>query len=274
MKIKGKILFWQSGNKQTILPAWVGSLVLFVLLIICYVVISDLRHVGNPQDKIFPSLQQMGQGIKNSLTPNEGGTVPLLADTLSSILRFSVGIILATVIGIFCGIGLGVFLFVESLFARFILYFGKVPPLALLPIIFIFSGLGEFTKILLIIIGVSPSITIDIYLRVKAFPKEQIIKAVTLGANNYKIITKVILPQISPAIINIVRLNLINVWLFLIAAESIAASEGLGYRIFLVRRYLAMDIIIPYVLWIAFLSFFIDSVLAKWAKYRYPWYNK
>ena len=272
--MKVKKIFWQSNNDINRKSALFNSLILFILLIICYVVISDLRHISNPQDKIFPSLQQIEQGVKNSLTLNEAGVISLLADTSSSLMRFFIGIILATAVGVFFGIGLGVFPFLESLFSRFILYFDKVPPLALLPIIFIFSGLGEPTKILLIVIGVSPSITLDIYLRVKAFPKEQIIKAITLGANKYKIITKVILPQISPAIINIVRLNLINVWLFLIAAESIAASEGLGYRIFLVRRYLAMDIIIPYVLWIAFLSFFIDGVLAKWAKYQYPWYNK
>lgn len=72
MKTK-KILFWQSNNEQTKKPAWLNSLILFVLLIICYIIISDLRHIDNPQDKIFPSLQQIVQGIKNSLTPNGGG---------------------------------------------------------------------------------------------------------------------------------------------------------------------------------------------------------
>jgi len=274
MTPKEKLLLSRSNTEASKKTAWVGSLILFILLLVCYIVISNIRHIDNPQDKIVPSLLQLGQGIKNSLSPNEAGVIPLLVDTTSSLARFFVGLILATLVGIFFGVILGIFPLVESLFARFILYFDKIPPLALLPIIFIFSGLGESTKILLIVIGVSPSIILDIYLHVKAFPKEQIIKAITLGANKYKIITKVILPQISPIIINIVRLNLINVWLFLIAAESIAASEGLGYRIFLVRRYLAMDIIIPYVLWIALLSFLIDNMLAKIVEYKYHWYNK
>jgi NitT/TauT family transport system permease protein len=68
-----------------------------------------------------------------------------------------------------------------------------------------------------------------------------------------------------------VRLNLKGAWLFLIAAESIAATEGLGYRIFVVRRYLAMDIIIPYVLWIALLAFLVDLALRLWVTKGFRW---
>ena len=53
-----------------------------------------------------------------------------------------------------------------------------------------------------------------------------------------------------PRLIDALRLTLGSAWLFLIAAEAIASTEGLGYRIFLVRRYLAMDVILPYVIWI------------------------
>ena len=55
------------------------------------------------------------------------------------------------------------------------------------------------------------------------------------------------MPQVLPQLIDTVRLALGAAWLFLIAAEAIASTEGLGYRIFLVRRYLAMDVILPYV---------------------------
>jgi hypothetical protein len=60
-------------------------------------------------------------------------------------------------------------------------------------------------------------------------------------------------------------------WLFLIAAEAIAATEGLGYRIFLVRRFLAMDIILPYVAWITLLAFVLDALLARLSRRLYPW---
>ena len=62
------------------------------------------------------------------------------------------------------------------------------------------------------------------------------------------------LPQVWPRLIDSLRLTLGSAWLFLIAAEAIASTEGLGYRIFLVRRYLAMDVILPYVVWITLLA--------------------
>jgi NitT/TauT family transport system permease protein len=70
------------------------------------------------------------------------------------------------------------------------------------------------------------------------------------------------------------RLALGSAWLFLIAAEAIAAESGLGYRVFLVRRYLAMDVIIPYVLWITFLGFVIDFSLRRLTAWLFPWYVK
>jgi NitT/TauT family transport system permease protein len=81
------------------------------------------------------------------------------------------------------------------------------------------------------------------------------------------------LPQVLPRLIDALRLSLGSAWLFLIAAEAIAATDGLGYRIFLVRRYLSMDIILPYVAWITFLAFLLDWSLAKTSKKIFPWYH-
>ena len=88
-----------------------------------------------------------------------------------------------------------------------------------------------------------------------SMPREQIVKAQTLGASTWQIAIRVVLPQIMPRLIDAVRLSLGPAWLFLISAEAIAADVGLGYRIFLVRRYLAMDVILPYVAWITLLAF-------------------
>ena len=69
-------------------------------------------------------------------------------------------------------------------------------------------------------------------------PREQIVKAETLGATSWQIALRVVLPQVLPRLITCLRLQLGPAWLFLIAAEAISADSGLGYRIFLVRRYL------------------------------------
>jgi NitT/TauT family transport system permease protein len=84
-------------------------------------------------------------------------------------------------------------------------------------------------------------------------------------------VTRVILPQMWPRLIDAVRLNLGAAWLFLIAAEAIASTEGLGFRIFLVRRYMAMDVILPYVAWITLLAFSMDWGLKLLRSRAFPW---
>ena len=109
-------------------------------------------------------------------------------------------------------------------------------------------------------------------LRVQEIPREQIIKAQTLGASSWQVAMRVVLPQMLPRLIDAVRLEIGPAWLFLIAAEAIAADSGLGYRIFLVRRYLSMDVIIPYVIWITLLAFMMDLALRVLQRKAFPWF--
>ena len=145
--------------------------------------------------------------------------------------------------------------------------------MAILPILFIIFGLGEVSKVVLIIIGIAPFIMRDMQARTLEIPSEEIIKAQTLTANSWQIVIRVLLPQILPRLLDTVRLSLGAAWIFLIAAEAIASTDGLGYRIFLVRRYLSMDVILPYVLWITLLAFFIDWGLRIISNWLFPWYH-
>jgi NitT/TauT family transport system permease protein len=146
-----------------------------------------------------------------------------------------------------------------------------IPPLALLPILFIVFGLGELSKVVLIVIGTLPFLIRDLSQRVIELPEELLVKAQTLGATSWVIAIRVALPQVMPRLIQSVRLSLGPAWLFLIAAEAIASDLGLGYRIFLVRRYLAMDVIFTYVIWITLLAFVIDWALRTASRRFYPW---
>ena len=146
-----------------------------------------------------------------------------------------------------------------------------VPALSILPILFIVFGVGEVAKVVLIVIGVLPFMVRDLSQRIHEIPEEQWIKAQTLGASSWQLAVRVVLPQALPRLIDGVRLSLGPAWLFLISAEAISATSGLGYRIFLVRRYLSMDIIIPYVLWITALAFAFDFGLRALRHKGFPW---
>ncbi|MEI6945914.1 ABC transporter permease subunit [Paraflavisolibacter sp. H34] len=262
---------------HTNLPSWLRwtlSLALFVALVLLYQQFSLDRHALNPGDKLAPNFSQLADGFRRSaLEADANGDYRLLVDTAASGRRVLISMLFVFA-GILAGVYMGLFPVLDKLLYSFVLFLDKIPALALLPILFIFFGLGELSKIALIVIGVLPTVILDIYLRVKAFPREQLIKAMTLKASTAQIIYKIVLPQIFPYALDTIRLNFKSVILFLIAGEALAATEGLGYRIFVVRRYLAMDVIIPYVVWIALLAFVVDALLRLWIKRSFSWINK
>jgi NitT/TauT family transport system permease protein len=247
----------------------------FLLLLAVYMLASDMRHKDNPNDKLLPSISQMGAAVQQMAFTKDvrSGNYLMLQDTVSSLRRLLIGVSLAAFAGLLLGLNLGLFPGLNAMLNPFITFISMVPPLAILPILFISFGVDELAKIVLIFIGVFPLVTRDIRLTVKKLPREQITKAATLGATQLQLAYRILLPQILPRLIETIRLTLGAAWLFLIASEAIASSDGLGYRIFLVRRYLAMDVILPYVLWITFLGFSFDMLLKLSLKWFFPWYS-
>ncbi len=228
----------------------------FLAVLGVYLLFSQWRLAANADDKLLPSLAKIGAAVRSYALEEDlrSGRILLWADTWASLRRIGIALGISSLIGLVVAIAVGVVPRLRALLAPMLSAFAMVPPLALLPILFIALGLDETSKIALIVIGVAPVIARDLALKIMELPAEQLIKAQTLGASTWQVITRVVLPQTWPRLIDSLRLTLGSAWLFLIAAEAIAATEGLGYRIFLVRRYLAMDVIIPYVVWITLLA--------------------
>lgn len=267
---------------------WTQSLswVLFLIGIFAYTQFSVIRHKENPEDRVIPSGAQLWQGIKASvLEPAEeddaldpGATTfqrvthsMIWKDTVSSSRRFFIAIALL-IPAILIGLHMAVFPYAEAFFLRFILFFDKIVALSLLPILFIVFGIDEWSKIMLMVIGVGPTLMLDTYNIAKSVPREQVVKAFTLKSTNLDVAYRVILKQIMPQVINSVRLNLKPLALFLFAGEMIASTDGLAYRIAIMRRHMGMDIIIPYLLWVAVLLFGMDALLRVANRRLHPWF--
>ena len=249
------------------------GLVPIVLLVLLYLVLAAERNAINPNDKILPlpgaMIEAMGALI---FRPDPlSGEYLFWADTLASLRRLALGLGISTISALVVGMVLGILPPVRAMFGMLVTSIAVIPPIALLPILFITFGLGETAKVALIIIGIAPFMIRDLTAYLAALPREQIIKAQTLGASTWQLMLRVALPQAMPRLIQGIRLSLGPAWVFLIAAEAIASDVGLGYRIFLVRRYLAMDVILPYVAWIALLAVAIDFLLVRASARFYPW---
>lgn len=245
----------------------------FVLVLLVYVLGSAERRAANPDDKLLPPISEMASTITRMATEPDrrSGEIVLWADTSASLQRLGLGLGISTLIGLTLGLALGVLPLVRATFGSLIAVISMIPPMAILPILFIVFGLGELSKVVLIVIGITPVMVRDLAARVQQIPVEQFVKAQTLGASTWQVILRVALPQVLPRLIECLRLSLGPAFLFLISAEAIAAENGLGYRIFLVRRYLAMDVILPYVAWITLLAYVFDLILAKIARKGFPW---
>jgi NitT/TauT family transport system permease protein len=261
---------------------------LFVVCIGLYMHTSVVRHRDNPEDRVVPNGAQLLAGIHSAvLEPaEEDDYIPaenastwerlehsmIWKDTASSGRRFLISLALL-IPAVLLAVHIGLYPWFGAVFMRFVLFFDKIVALSLLPILFIVFGIDEWSKIALIVIGVAPTMILDVVQMTRGVPQEQVVKAFTLDANNFDVAYRVVFPQIMPQIINSLRLNLKPMMLFLFAGEMIAASDGLAYRIAIMRRHMGMDVILPYVLWVALLLFLIDVVLRILNRRLHPWFQ-
>lgn len=247
----------------------------FVAVLISYMIASHLRRLDNPADKLLPSLETMGASFWRMAfeADKRSGNYLLWTDTFDSLWRLGIGMGVATSLALIIGIAIGFVPHTRSAMAPFVATISLIPPITILPILFIMFGLGELSKIMLIVLGTAPVMVRSIAQSVIDIPREMIIKAETLGASVWQMIWRLVLPQTLPKLITAIRLGFVPGWIFLISAEAIASTGGLGYRIFLVRRYLAMDVILPYVFWITLLAFVIDRLLLVLSKRAFPWHH-
>jgi NitT/TauT family transport system permease protein len=274
-------------------PGAVTSVILSWFLFIggigFYFYVAHQRHLENSEDRVVPNLSQLAQGIAEStLQPDadeeQAAAGPqslpqrflssmLWKDTKASGRRFLLSMALLFP-AVLLGLHMGMFPYVGEFFLRFVLFFDKIIALSLLPILFIAFGIDELSKIMLIVIGVTPTIILDSFNLTRSVPSEQIVKGFTLGVKDFGIAYRVVLKQIWPRVLNSIRLNLKAVMCFLFAGEMIASTDGLAYRIALLRRHMGMNVIIPYVLWVALLLFLVDFGMRMLNRKLHPWFRE
>lgn len=271
------------------ITTWTLSWFLFAAGIALYFYTSHTRHIENPEDKVVPSLQQLAQGTADAFLkpdseqkdagstdaslPTKFFTSMLWTDTVASSKRFAWSMALL-IPAVLLGLHMGMFPLIGTFFLRFILFFDKIIALSVLPILFIAFGIDELSKIMLIVIGVTPTIILDSFNLTKSVPPEQIVKGFTLGAHDFGVTYRIVMKQILPRVLNSIRLNLKSIMLFLFAGEMIASQDGLAFRIALLRRHMGMNVIIPYVLWVALLLFLVDLTMRILNKKLHPWFRE
>jgi NitT/TauT family transport system permease protein len=141
----------------------------FVVLIAAWFMGSAVRLEANPQDKLLPGLSQMVAAIdRMAFTPDKrSGEYLLWADTLISLSRLLTGLAVSSLIGLVIGIAAGVFPMYRAALSPLLTVVSMIPPLAILPVLFIVFGLDELSKVMLIVIGITPMLARDLEQRAR-----------------------------------------------------------------------------------------------------------
>lgn len=161
-----------------------------------------------------------------------------------SLTRAAVGFIIGGSIGFMLGLLNGVFRISDLLFDTSIQMLRNIPHLALIPLVILWFGIGETSKIFLVALGVLFPVYINTYHGIKSVDKRLIEMGESYGLKGYKLFFHVILPGALSSILVGIRFSLGVMWLTLIVAETISAQSGIGYMAMNAREFMQMDIIV------------------------------
>ena len=141
------------------------------------------------------------------------------------------GFILAAIVAVPLGIAMGAHKGVEAFFEPFVSFCRYLPASAFIPLLILWAGLGELQKLLVIFIGSVFQIVLMVAVTVGAARKDLVEAAYTLGANNTGIVRRVLIPGAAPEIAETLRLVLGWAWTYVLVAELIGSSSGIGHMI-------------------------------------------
>lgn len=191
-----------------------------------------------------------------------------------SIGRVFSALIAAIVIGVPLGLWMGLNKWVRAVFDPLVELLRPIPPLAYLPLLVIWFGIGETTKVLLIFFSILAPIIISSAHGVISHLKNRERAALSLGATRLQVLQYVILPIALPHILTGVRIGLGVGWSTLVAAELVAADRGIGFMVQSAAQFLITDTVILGIIVIAIVAVSFELFLRWLQKQLAPWYGQ
>jgi len=182
--------------------------------------------------------------------------------------------VLACVVGIPLGLAMGMSPIVRGIFDPPIEFYRPIPPLAYLPLMIIWFGIGETSKVLLIFLSVFAPVALGARAGVKSATIEQIHAAYSFGATRWQVLLRVILPAAMPEILTAMRIGVGFGWTTLVAAEMVAATKGIGYMVLSASQFLQTPTVIMGIVIIAAIAYAFDMLMRFFERKLVPWKGK
>lgn len=185
----------------------------------------------------------------------------LWGDARVSIFRIAVGFAIATVMAIPIGVLIGTYRLWEAAIEPLTDFIRYMPVVAFVPLTILWAGTGDVQKFVIIWIGTFFQQVLLIADNVKRVPLDLVDIGRTLGLKDRAILTRIVVPGAAPGMWDSMRISLGWAWTWLVLAELVAATSGLGYRITTAQRFFQTDTIIGYILVLGVLGLVTDQVM-------------
>ena len=199
------------------------------------------------------------------------GEGTLAADAGISVFRVTAGFLLSAVMAVPLSLLIGSYRPVRAFFEPLLEFSRYLPAVAFVPLVLLWVGIGEASKILVIWIGTFFQMVIMLSEDVGRAPAQQVEAARTMGATGPEIIVGVLLRSAMPAMFDTLRITLGWAWTYLVVAELVAANSGLGYAILKAQRFLQTDRIFVGIILIGLIGLGIDQALRFVHRRLFPW---
>ncbi|HGW2602799.1 TPA: taurine ABC transporter permease TauC [Escherichia coli] len=220
----------------------------------------------------LPPLQQVLAKLLTIAGPQGFMDATLWQHLAASLTRIVLALLAAVVIGIPVGIAMGLSPTVRGILDPVIELYRPVPPLAYLPLMVIWFGIGETSKILLIYLAIFAPVAMSALAGVKSAQQVRIRAAQSLGASRAQVLWFVILPGALPEILTGLRIGLGVGWSTLVAAELIAATRG--FMVQSAGEFLATDVVLAGIAVIAIIAFLLELGLRALQRRLTPWHGE
>lgn len=195
----------------------------------------------------------------------------LIEHTGWSMLRVFGAFALALVTAVPIGIFMGVNRIARGLFDPIIEFYRPLPPLAYLPLVIIWLGIGETSKIVLIYMAIFAPMALSARAGVKSVAIEQIHAAYSMGASRWQVVRHIILKSALPEILTGMRIGIGFGWTTLVAAEMVAAQAGLGFMVLNAAEFLVTDVVIMGIIVIGIIAYLFDLLMRFAERKLVPW---
>jgi NitT/TauT family transport system permease protein len=225
-----------------------------------FVVLAILWWLGTASGAIKPIfLPTPGAVVARLVLLAEQGT--LWQDLGISIYRIAVGFLIASVLALPIGVLIGSFAKWEAAIEPLVDFVRYMPVVAFVPLSILWTGTSDLQKFLIIFIGTFFQQVLMVMDNVKRVPRDYVGLGRTLGLSDGRILTRIVVPSALPGIWDTMRITLGWAWTWLVLAELVAATSGLGYRITVSQRYFQTDTIIGYILLLGILGLVTDQAM-------------